>query len=61
MLPLLKKNDGPVEVADLRTGLLADHGKLAWMLGPQQDGRPADGSCYSPRRRGRQSPGLSED
>ena len=47
----IEKTDGPVEVADLRTGLLADHGKMAWMLGPRQDSRPADG-CYSPKRRG---------
>lgn len=28
----IETSDGPVEVADLLTGLLADHGKMAWML-----------------------------
>jgi starvation-inducible DNA-binding protein len=28
----IEESEGPVEVADLLTGLLADHGKMAWML-----------------------------
>lgn len=28
----LESDDGPVEVTDLLTGLIADHGKMAWIL-----------------------------